>query len=233
MGRTRELRALHDAVSGEQTFVVHVHGVAGIGKSSLVARFAHDARAAGVSVIELDGRTLEPTDRGIHDALARALGCEGATPERLYARLGEVGPRTVIVIDHYEILRLVDTWLRQVCAVASRYRPCGARQSRTAGRRLVDRVRADGCGTGPEPGRLERSDALELLRREGVEAAAAPAVERLIRPSTVVPAASAARERPDASPRVIDELSALYLDDVSDPTRGGHSRRRRWFAAWP
>ena len=152
MGRTRELRALHDAVSGEQTFVVHVHGVAGIGKSSLVARFAHDARAAGVSVIELDGRTLEPTDRGIHDALARALGCEGATPERLYARLGEVGPRTVIVIDHYEILRLVDTWLRQVFrALPDTARVVlASREPPVAG--WLTASEADGCGTGPEPG---------------------------------------------------------------------------------
>ena len=114
VGRTQELRALLDAVTGDQTFVVHVHGVPGIGKSSLVARFAHDARDAGAAIIELDGRTLEPTDRGIHDALASSLGCEGATPKRLYARLGEVAPRTVIVIDHYEVLRLIDTWLRQV-----------------------------------------------------------------------------------------------------------------------
>ena len=74
-------------------------------------------------------------------------------------------------------------------------------------------------------GRLERSDALELLRREGVEESAASAVERLTQghPLALRLAASAAREHPDipvadaASPRVIDELSALYLDDVSDP----------------
>ena len=226
VGRTRELQALLDAVSGEQTFVVYVHGVAGIGKSSLVARFAHDARVAGVSVIELDGRSLEPTDRGVHDALARALGCEGATPERLYARLGGIGPKTVIVIDHYEVLRLVDTWLRQVfvpslpdtarVVLASREPPVAGWLTASE---LTGAVQVLSLG------RLEQLEALELLRLEGVEDTAAPAVERLTQghPLALRLAASAAREHPDvpvadaASPRVIDELSAIYLEDVSDP----------------
>ena len=59
VGRTRELGTLLDVVRGEQTFVVHVHGVAGIGKSSLLNRFVRECEESGASVIALDGRALE------------------------------------------------------------------------------------------------------------------------------------------------------------------------------
>jgi hypothetical protein len=226
VGRTRELGTLLDAVRGDQTFVVHVHGVAGIGKSSLLNRFARECEESGGSVIALDGRALEPTDRGIQDALGRALGIEDPTPTRLFACLAELGGRTAIVIDHYEVLRLVDTWMRQVfvpslpdsvrVVLASREAPVAGWLTSAE---LTGAVRV--LNLGP----LEWEDALEVLRREGLDDSAARAVQGLTRghPLALRLAAAAARERPDvpvtdaASPRVVEELSALYLADVSDP----------------
>lgn len=233
VGRRRELQVLLDAVTGERTFVVHVHGVAGIGKSSLLERFAVEARAAGAVVVALDGRTLEPTDRGLQRAVGRAIRAvgpgseaDGADFPAIVARLEALGPRTVLVIDHYEVLRLADTWLRQVFVPG-----------------LPDTVRVVLAGreppvagwlTAPELagavelvhlGPLDASDSQELLRREGVEGPAARSVERVAggHPLALRLAAAAARERPDvaiedaASTRVIDELSRLYLSDVADP----------------
>ena len=226
VGRRTELQLLHDAVRGDRTFVVHVHGVAGIGKSSLLGRFAAELREAGTVVLALDGRSLEPTDRGILEALTSGLGMSGANLEALLARLGQEGGRTVVVIDNYEVLRLVDTWLRQVLIPA-----------------LPDTVRVIMAGREPPVagwltaqdlsgavevmylGPLEGQSAIELLRREGVEGVPAEAAARVARghPLALRLAAAAARERPDvpveeaAAPRVIDQLTRLYMAEVSDP----------------
>jgi hypothetical protein len=226
VGRRRELQVLHDAVAGDRTFVVHVHGVAGIGKSSLLNRFVTELREAGSLVVELDGRSLEPTDRGLVDALSAGLGASAANLEMLRARLREGGTRTVIVIDNYEVLRLVDTWLRQVLVPAL---PDTARVI-LAGREppVAGWLTAPDLAGAVEVlylGPLEAPSAIELLRREGVEGASAEAAARVARghPLALRLAAAAARERPDvpveeaAAPRVIDELTRLYLADVSDP----------------
>ena len=63
VGREPELRALAESVDGG-TRVVCVHGIAGIGKSALLGAFLDRQRAAGASVVELDCRTVEPTERG-------------------------------------------------------------------------------------------------------------------------------------------------------------------------
>ena len=225
VGRSRELRALLDAVTGEETYVVHVHGVAGIGKSSLLSRFTRDAREAGASVVALDGRTLEPTDRGVQDALARAIGSEDGAADHLFPRLSALGRRSVIVIDHYEVLRLVDTWMRQVFvpSLPDTVRVVLAgREAPVAG--WLTSSELGGAVQVLNLGPLEQTDALEVLRREGLDEPAAIAVQRLTHghPLALRLAAAAARERPDvpvidaASPRVIEQLSALYLEDVSD-----------------
>ncbi len=106
VGRAVELDALLGLLASEHLYVAYVHGVAGIGKSSLLAAFAARARRAGTMVVALDSRALEPTDRGFCAALGRALGVRSGSPKRLVERLGELGPRTVLVLDHYEVLRL-------------------------------------------------------------------------------------------------------------------------------
>ncbi len=48
--------------------VIFLHGIPGIGKSALLRAFLSDTRDAGANVIALDCRTVEPTERGLHDA---------------------------------------------------------------------------------------------------------------------------------------------------------------------
>ena len=226
IGRQRELRALLNAVEGQSTFVTFVHGVAGIGKSSLLTAFATAAREAGSTVIALDGRTFEPTDRGLQQVLGRALGLRAATLHGLCTRLGEFERRVIVVIDHYEVLRLVDTWLRQVLvpALPDNVRlVIAGREPPVAG--WLTAPELSGAVENRALGPLEHSDAIDLLVSSGVAPAAAESLERVTRghPLALRLAAAAAAERPDlsveegAAPRVIEQLSRLYLADVSDP----------------
>ena len=99
VGRGRERAALLDLVERDTPIVAFVHGIAGVGKSTLLRAAAADARARGAAVVTLDGRTFEPTERGFLTALGDALdGHDG---------------RVVLCIDAHERLRLLDAWLRQ------------------------------------------------------------------------------------------------------------------------
>ena len=44
--------------------IVHLNGIAGVGKSALLETFVRDVGATGVSTMMLDCRAVEPTERG-------------------------------------------------------------------------------------------------------------------------------------------------------------------------
>jgi predicted ATP-dependent serine protease len=54
LGRDRELAALLGGLAPRASSVIHVHGVAGIGKTTLLAAFTSRASAQGAQVITLD-----------------------------------------------------------------------------------------------------------------------------------------------------------------------------------
>src|SRR5215468_1580009 len=111
IGRSAELEVLLSILDdGPQ--VVFVHGIAGIGKSTLLEAFAEQARALGATVVRLDCRGMEPTERGFLHELGIAIGLPTATPEQAAERLGTLGSRVVLSLDTYEVFRLMDTWLR-------------------------------------------------------------------------------------------------------------------------
>jgi hypothetical protein len=219
---------LRDLVNGDGTYVLHVHGAAGIGKSSLLNAFAKAASAEGALVIALDGRTVEPTDRAIQGALARALGLRGSSIPRIAERLAASGHRAVIAIDHYEVLRLADTWLRQalVPALPDNVRVVTASREPPVAGWFTAPALAGGVQV-LALGFLAHADTLELLLRYGIAGPAAESLERLTggHPLALRLAAAAAELRPDlalqqllAMPQLVAELSRLYLAEVSDPT---------------
>ena len=90
-----------------------MHGLAGVGKSTLVQAFANEARDRGATVLHLDCRAIEPTERGFLSALADATGVASPSPTEAAARLDSLGERVVLVLDTYEVFRLFDSWLQR------------------------------------------------------------------------------------------------------------------------
>jgi hypothetical protein len=99
VGRERELAAFDDALTGRSSRRVFlVHGVGGIGKSTLLREFDARAEAAGRRAVLVDGREVDPSPDGLRAALTPAL-----------AEL----PAPAVLIDHYEQLTALDGWVRR------------------------------------------------------------------------------------------------------------------------
>ncbi len=194
VGRARELERLN-----EPARVAFVHGIPGIGKSALLDAFLADLPG----VVRLDCRSIEPTERGFIDALGTSM------PE-------------LLALDHYEVFRLMDTWLRQVFVPAL---PDGTRVV-LAGREppVASWFAVDGFQSLPL-GPLTDSEALLLLDRRDIRADDAPRLNAIARghPLALMLASAGAAEHPElgleeaATTRVIAELARLYLEEVQDP----------------
>ena len=226
VGRRDEKTALLETLEDNGPLVVFVHGIAGIGKSSLLEAFSEEARLRGAIVLRLDCRSMEPTERGFLHELSTAIGSEVGTVDEATERLGHLGRRVVIVLDTYELFRLMDTWLRQVFIPALpdnvRVILCGREAPVSAW--LTSREWEGLFRTIPL-GPLEDKDALELLSYAGVNGEHAKHVNRLAHghPLALRLVSSALTERLAASlaraaiQQVVEELTRLYLDDVPDP----------------
>src|SRR5690242_911669 len=80
VGRQAERAVLLGLAERDRPLAVAVHGIAGIGKSALLAAFSQDARDRGAAVVSLDCSSIEPTERGFFAALGRAIGALRAEP---------------------------------------------------------------------------------------------------------------------------------------------------------
>lgn len=223
LGRDDELDLLHRWTGpASQTLVVHVHGVAGIGKSALLAAFLTAERSRGTVVVRVDCRAVEPTERGfLHE-----VGAGSADVAEAARRLGGLGDRVLVALDDYEHFRLLDSWLRTT------FVPALPENARVV---LVGRdPPAPAWSTAPEwtgssrsiaLGPLPDSAALELLSRLGVAPAVGARLNRITRghPLALRLAADGVGGRPDlsledaATQSVVAELTRLYLEDVRDP----------------
>ena len=215
VGRAAELRALDELWRGSAR-IVHLHGIAGIGKSALVHTFVDHAQQAGATVLELDCRAIEPTVRGLREALV------SGADESLADHFDRLVAPVVLVLDHYELFRLMDTWLRQVLLpelprdvsllLAGRERPMAAWF-------LVDGFRSLALSS------LDEAAAQTLLGRLGVADRDVVRLNRIARghPLALILAAAGMTERPDLSledaalTRVLAELTQLYLADIENP----------------
>jgi Transcriptional regulatory protein, C terminal/AAA domain len=236
VGRQAERAVLLDLADRDRPLVAVVHGIAGIGKTALLAAFAEDAQAHGAAVIGLDCGAIEPTERGFLAVLARAIGALRAEPSArtrpmasvaaAAAALSGLGDRVVLVLDTYEQLRLLDTWLRQdlvpglsdnTRVVLAGREPPVAAWIRDFGNLLATVPLAN----------LAAADAVALLRSEGLSDADAAQVARFTHghPLALRLAASARGSRPDltapdaAVATVVTELARVYLSGLDQPTR--------------
>ena len=112
VGRAAELDLFRSALKGvEPPFaVLHIYGPGGIGKTALLHEYAQIAGEAGRPTLLLDGRNMEPSPPGFLLALRLALGLEdrGSPADALIQQAN-----SVILIDTYETIALLDGWLRE------------------------------------------------------------------------------------------------------------------------
>jgi len=112
-GRKQELSLLLEALGDSGPSVVYLYGIAGIGKSRLLSAFTERVRKQNATVLVLDCRAVEPTEYGFLRALGSRLGRNFGSAEDAAKSLGSIASRVVLALDHYEVLKLLDAWLRQ------------------------------------------------------------------------------------------------------------------------
>ena len=226
VGRKRESAQLRDWLRpGHGPAVVFVWGSGGIGKSVLVRG---TLAAAGLAVLTLDGHDVEPTPDGIWRAAADGLGpTPPATPADAAAALAAAGV-SVIVIDAYERLNLIDGWIRNsllvtlpaavTTVIVGRRPPNVAWRTAPGWRRLLAEL-----AVGP----LTDADAQELVGRHPLSADLQQLVLRFGRghPLALELAAEAFARHPDLEltegppAEVVEELFEVLLKDLSDADR--------------
>jgi hypothetical protein len=224
-GRERELAVLLELFDAGGPLVVHVHGIAGIGKSSLLDVFAARARAGGARVVRIDCRAVEPTARGFLNELSEALGERLTTVDDAAQRLSSLGERVVITLDTYEVFVLLDAWIRQVfgpslpantrVAIASRNPPTSGWRTAAGWQGLFKTLPL-------EP--LTESEAFHYLSASGVPADAARRIQNVANghPLALAMSASIVLSVPGRTieetglHQIIDALSRSYLEAVPD-----------------
>ncbi|GIJ70973.1 hypothetical protein Voc01_058900 [Virgisporangium ochraceum] len=216
VGRRRELASFDDAVAGRSSRrVLFVHGQGGIGKTTLLQEFRARARAAGRRVVQIDGRDVDPSPRGLEAAVRQALDGGDEPVERLLAG-------AVLLVDGYEQLAAIDGWVRDgliprlradsVAVLAGREPPAAPWRADPGWRQVVAVHRLDP---------FDPAESEELLVLAGV---AAPLRQRLLplgrgHPLTMALLADLAvsGEVPDTladAPDLITALLESFLDDV-------------------
>jgi len=225
IGRTEEMASLLQCLEGEFPLVVQIHGIGGVGKSALVQAFSVQAQEQGATVVTLDSPLIEPTERGFLHELGNALGIDNPTMEAAVNGLEGLSSRVFLVLETYELFRLMDTWLRQIFvpALSENVRVIlVGRESPTPG--WLTAPEWQGLFGSIALGPLKSQNALELLLRAGISEKNSQRINRFARghPLTLKLAASAALERPSfdlqdvAEHKIIQELSRVFLDDVAD-----------------
>ena len=207
-------------------WVVAVHGIGGIGKTTLLREFATLARDRGARVVVLDGDAVEPTQSGFRASLIDALAAVGTSIEDLASADDGSTPPVVLVLDVFDNLRLLETWLRQsfLPSVGGALRLVTATRSAPAVQWVSDPVIGPRFASiGLET--LTDGEASHLLAEAGVAAEARDALVRAARrhPLALRLAAHArgravAGRAADATIEgVLRDLTRFYVDEIDDP----------------
>ncbi|MGA7732242.1 MAG: ATP-binding protein [Chloroflexia bacterium] len=114
VGRENERELFRNALASEELpfFVLHIYGPGGVGKSTLLKEFSGMCDELGVSCTYMDARNIEASPEAFVAALQMALN---VTPPMMPLEALDADERRhVIIIDTYELLAPLDTWLREV-----------------------------------------------------------------------------------------------------------------------
>jgi hypothetical protein len=227
VGRDEQRDALSELVELDPAVLVaFVHGIAGIGKTALLAALASDAERRGAEVIELDCLTIEPTERGFLEELGARLELDEPAFADVRDALGARPATVVLTLDGYEVFRLLDTWLRQTFVPAL---PAGVRVV-CAGREpplpaWLTTPDLDGVVRVVPLGPLADDDAMRLFDELGVGGPSARRLNRIVRghPLAIKLAAATVRDGSEvsledvAAQGAVDTLARIFLADVIHP----------------
>ncbi|GAB7041008.1 MULTISPECIES: AAA family ATPase [Catenuloplanes] len=204
VGRRAELTGFRDALAAAPGAyaVLYLHGAGGVGKSTLLRRFADEARDAGRAVVEIDGGSIERF--------------EAAT----------VTEGSVLLVDAFERSRHLEGWLRETYLPKL---PAGA-VAVLAGQEPPDPLWASdvswsGLLRVSSLGDLEPDEAVELLRLRGVPESQHEAVLAFAggHPLALsLAASSAARESPARWVPTRDVLTTLIDQLVGEVPSPAH-----------
>lgn len=112
VGRDGEIAVFQSALAERDFpfFLLHIFGPGGIGKTSLLREYSHLSQQAGVQAAYLDARNIEPSPEAFREAVNLAFKVPSGSS--LHDDLEEKGKRFVLLVDTYETLTPLDTWLR-------------------------------------------------------------------------------------------------------------------------
>ncbi|WP_326725809.1 ATP-binding protein [Streptomyces sp. NBC_00243] len=210
VGRHREVTSFDDTLHGRSPRrVLFVHGQGGIGKTTLLLEFRARARAAGRTVVQVDGRDVDLSPEGMQTAVRLALD-----PQRGDSPIAQLLTGAVLLVDGYEQLTPIDGWLRNelvpglsadnVVVLAGRDPPTVPWRTDPGWRHLVAVHRLD---------HFDPAESGELLAHAGVEPPVRPHLVTLGRghPLTMALLAdlAATGEVPDTLADAPDLISAL------------------------
>lgn len=113
VGRRAELASIDRALTGDDpTRVLFVHGPGGIGKTTLLDQIRLRALDHGRRLLELDGREHAVTRESLAAAIAAMDHGDGDGGDRGGGTSGDPGGALVLLVDGYEMLSPLETWLR-------------------------------------------------------------------------------------------------------------------------
>jgi DNA-binding winged helix-turn-helix (wHTH) protein len=223
-GRDHERAQLRRLLEPDGPVVAYVHGLAGVGKTTLLHAFASEARAAGFATVELDGHVDYPTQGAVLSAVKQGVRPPASAPT-LGDAVASLSEPTLLVIDTFELLRPLDYW---ICRTLIPALPAHVRVV-IAGRDVpADRWRSYGSCLCTVPlTNLSPEESLELLAGNGVDADTAPRINAIAHghPLSLQLAAGALRDRPGLALEEIavgavgEELARVYLDGLDARTR--------------
>ena len=219
-GRERERGLLGELLEDGGPVAAYLYGLAGVGKSTLLHAVAADARASGAVTAELDAHTIYATEGAFLSAVSGECTVEAAA-----AALGARGERVVLLVDTYELLRMLDGWMARTFVPAL---PAHVRVVLAGRDAPSDHWRPYGdLLRGVPLANLAPDDAEALLRDSGVDGPTARGINSVAHghPLSLQLAAWALRDRPGlaieeiAAGPVGEELARVYLDGLDELTR--------------
>ena len=224
VGRRKELDQLLGCLTNEAPLVTHVHGATGMGKTTLLRRFALEVQRSGGTVVSLDCGDIEPTERGFLAELERVLGCSSLELEDVAARLGVKGDPVVLILDDYQHVFLADTWVRRelLPALPPQARlVIGSREHPLPGWLIAPELQ--GLFLAIRVGPLSEYDALEMVSRAGLDADQARRINRLAQghPLAIRLAIAAVKDGGSSIEEagfvgIVGGLADLHLSEIED-----------------